>query len=128
MRKNYCLLLLGFIISANVFGQSTPLVQVNVPTPSPACNTGDCTDLTAVYTQLEQTTNYTAAPITYSPSFPFTGGTLLDASSDDVWSPVVNLPFNFSFYGITYNKVIVGSNGVISFDITNAGGFCPWSF
>jgi gliding motility-associated-like protein len=130
MRNNYLLLFILFT-SFNVLSQA-PLIQVNVPAPLPACLPGDCTDLFAVYPTLEQTTSYAVAPITYNPTFPFTiipgQGTLLDASADDVWSPVVNLPFPFTFYGITYNKVIVGSNGVISFDITNAGGFCPWAF
>ena len=46
------------------------------------------------------------------------------------------MPFNFCFYGQYYNKVLVGSNGVVTFDIAGevAGGtqtpdgFCNWSF
>ncbi|MBS7788128.1 hypothetical protein KIH23_12545, partial [Flavobacterium sp. CYK-55] len=128
MKKN--LLLTGLMTLTfwlNTFGQ-VPTIEVSLPTPSPACNSGDCTSLTAVYPNLNQTTTYTATQVTYAPNYPFTGGFVLNASADDVWSPVFNLPFNFVFYGNTYNKVIIGSNGVISFDIANAGGFCPWAY
>ncbi|MBS1533893.1 MAG: hypothetical protein JST78_02360, partial [Bacteroidetes bacterium] len=128
MKKNYLLTgLLTLTFWLNAFGQ-VPTIEVSLPTPSPACNTGDCTSLTAVFPNLHQTTTYTATQVTYAPNYPFTGGFVLNASADDVWSPVFNLPFNFVFYGNTYNKVIIGSNGVISFDITNAGGFCPWAY
>jgi hypothetical protein len=39
---------------------------------------------------------------------------------DDRWSNIINLPFNFCFFGTTNNRLVVGSNGAISFDLTNA--------
>ena len=63
MKKKYLLLLLGFITSTSVFSQ-TPLVEVTINTPSPTCNPGDCTDLYASFTHLEQTTDYAVTPIT----------------------------------------------------------------
>lgn len=47
--------------------------------------------------------------------------------SDDQWSPLINIGFPFSYYGTTYNQCVIGSNGLISFDLTEAGGFCSWS-
>ncbi len=47
--------------------------------------------------------------------------------SDDQWSGAINMGFNFSFYGNTYNQCLIGSNCIISFDMTKAGGYCSWS-
>lgn len=38
---------------------------------------------------------------------------------DDHFSDSFDLPFPFCFYGVTYNKVCVGSNGVITFDVAS---------
>ncbi len=70
------------------------------------------------------TTSYAGAAIPYNPD-PFTGGTPV-ALSDDNWSGVIPLPFCFCYYGATYNNILVGSNNVITFDLTGAGGYCPW--
>lgn len=48
--------------------------------------------------------------------------------TDDVWSGVVNIGFNFSFYGQAYNQCVIGSNGLISFNTAQASSYCPWSF
>ena len=47
--------------------------------------------------------------------------------SDDSWSPIVNIGFQFSFYGNAYTQCTIGSNGVISFNLSNANGYCPWA-
>ncbi|WP_449404257.1 GEVED domain-containing protein [Flavobacterium silvaticum] len=95
------------------------------------CTTSGCVDLEATYLQLGQTTSYTVESILYEPPYQF--GCLKNAVSvddDDVWSPVINLPFNFCFYGNTYNSCLISSNGVVSFDQVNntAGGSSAWSF
>ncbi|MBL0356235.1 MAG: hypothetical protein IPP72_04805 [Chitinophagaceae bacterium] len=55
-----------------------------------------------------------------SPAAP---GTALGASNDDIYSSVINLPFNFPFYGAGYNSVVISTNGYISFDETKASAF-----
>lgn len=47
--------------------------------------------------------------------------------SDDQWSGVINMGFNFSFYGNVYNQCVIGSNGIVSFDLTEANGYCSWA-
>ena len=47
--------------------------------------------------------------------------------SDDSWSGAVNVGFPFSFYGQNYTQCVIGSNGLISFNLANANGYCPWS-
>ncbi|MFC4817730.1 fibronectin type III domain-containing protein [Flavobacterium sp. GCM10023249] len=95
------------------------------------CSTTGCVDLEATYLQLGQTSSYTAQAIPYNPPYQF--GCLANSVSvntDDVWSPTINLPFNFCFYGTNYNQCLIGSNGVLTFDTANntAGGTSAWEF
>ncbi|MBK5286619.1 MAG: T9SS type A sorting domain-containing protein [Bacteroidia bacterium] len=46
--------------------------------------------------------------------------------ADDVFSSVINIGFPFCFFGNYYSQVVIGSNGVLSFNINLAGVFCPW--
>lgn len=88
----------------------------------------NCTTLTATVVPTGATTSYAVQSIPYTPPFPFTGGTSIIVNTDDVWSSSIALPFTFCFYGGNYNSIVVGSNGVISFDVSQAGGFNQWSF
>jgi gliding motility-associated-like protein len=47
--------------------------------------------------------------------------------TDDSWSGAVNIGFPFSFYGNTYTQCVIGSNGLVTFNLANAGGYCPWA-
>ena len=89
-----------------------------------------CTDLSATFLQTGETSSYEVAPIDYNPPFPSTGGTPISVNTDDVWSDPIPLPFDFCFYGGTYSEILIGSNGVITFDLINnePNGFCAWSF
>ncbi len=92
------------------------------------CNQS-CTTLTASAIQTSgETSTYSASSIPYSPPYAFNTGTPILVNVDDTWSGIINLPFTFCFYGASYNQIIAGSNGVISFDLTNAGGYCQWPF
>ena len=56
----------------------------------------------------------------------FTNPTTLQLQ-DDAFSNVINIGFGFTFYNATYTQLIIGTNGVISFNTANAGGYCSWS-
>ncbi|MGB0884529.1 MAG: PKD domain-containing protein, partial [Flavobacteriales bacterium] len=47
--------------------------------------------------------------------------------TDDVYSPLINIGFPFEFYGNTYTQCVASSNGYLSFNASNAGGYSPWS-
>lgn len=115
---------------ANYSYSQPNLAAVTINQPSLICNPGDCTMLQAIYPAIQQTTGYTVASIPFSPNFPFTGGTIIPATGDDYWSTTFISPFSFSFYGVNYNQILVGSNGVITFDNINQtpGGACAWSY
>lgn len=99
--------------------------------PAPiTCATGGCTTLEASYLKLGQTTTYTVASIPYAPPYQYNClRNPVSVSTDDVWSPAINMPFNFCFYGNTYSKCYIGSNGILTF--TNpalSSSVCEWDF
>jgi len=123
------LLLSAFVLtSAIAFSQpGCPGVNAGNDITLP-CNQ-PCTNITANPVQTSgQTTTYTVASIPYAPPYAYNAGTPILVNIDDRWSSVINLPFTFCFYGNTYNTIIAGSNGVISFNTADAGGYCDWSF
>jgi gliding motility-associated-like protein len=92
----------------------------------------DTTILGASCFQLQATTvagftptTYTVQQIPYSP-WPTNGPNQISITTDDIYSSVINLPFNFCYYGNNYTQCIIGSNGVLSFNAALAGGGCPW--
>ncbi len=114
-----------------IHAQNVPLVQVKIQDPQMVCNLGDCTVLNVAHQFIPKNTDsYSVESIGYNPIFPFSGGVTIPPNGDDYWSPVFDLPFGFCFYGNTYNSVLVGTNGVITFDLThnNPMNFCEYSF
>lgn len=81
-----------------------------------------CTSITATVPDIRQSNDYLVQSIPYQPFAYVAGGTELTALyADDIYSSTISLPFSVCFYGTTYKSLVVGSNGVLSFDITNAG-------
>ena len=54
-------------------------------------------------------------------------GTAIPAATDDVWGSIIRIPFAFCYYGHSYTSLVIGSNGIVTFDTTYAFGSCPWS-
>jgi len=101
------------------------------PAPVTCGAASTCVDLEATYLPIGETTNYTVQAIAYAPPYQFNClRNPVSVNVDDKWSPVINLPFDFCFYGNNYNQCLIGSNGVITFDTTNntPGGYSGWSF
>ncbi|MDA9120856.1 gliding motility-associated C-terminal domain-containing protein [Flavobacteriales bacterium] len=97
------------------------------PNQSVDCNI-NCTDLTASVFETGESTSYAVSSIPYAPPAPFTGGIAQLINTDDIFGGIVNLPFNFCFYGNVYSQVVIGANGLISFDITEANQICAFAF
>ncbi|MEZ0007493.1 gliding motility-associated-like protein [Flavobacterium sp. 28YEA47A] len=81
------------------------------------CPNDPCVDLSATYYQTLATNIYTVDRIDYRPPFPFSSGSAVQIDTDDKWSPLVTLPFKFCFFGNSYDKLLVGDNGAITFSI-----------
>ena len=85
---------------------------------------GASTNLTAVYHPLGQdTTSYDVTTQQGCPSPPLTGGVPTSLEIDDRWSDVIDLGFEFCFFGGTYSQILIGSNGVLSFELDNADSY-----
>lgn len=67
------------------------------------------------------------APLTLNATYTLGNqGTSLTLS-DDQYSGVINIGFPFTYFGTTYTQCLISSNNYITFDLTNAGGFSPWT-
>jgi hypothetical protein len=76
-------------------------------------------------------TGYTVSSIPYNPQFPFVippGPDVhnINLEKDDYFAEVAPLPFNFCFYENSYNQVLIGPNGNISFNIEYEDEHCTW--
>jgi hypothetical protein len=121
----YCLL--GCCLSPFLAAQpGCPAINAG-PDQNLDCN-NNCTTLTATPFPTGATTSYAVSSIPYSPPYPFNQGTQLFIGIDDIYSALLPLPFPFCFYGNTYNNIVVGTNGLISFNAAYANQFCPWAF
>ncbi len=116
----FCLFL---VANSALFAQGISCPAVTA-TPDTTLNCGGCVTLEATPVSGFQPTNYTVQQIPFSP-YPLTGTNIL-LNIDDTWSAVLPIGFDFCFYGNTYNSLVIGSNGVVSFDLTYAGGYCQW--
>ena len=88
-----------------------------------------CGDLNLRVPDLRSTSTYSMTTIPYNP-YPYTtpfGNELTTLYSDDVYSAKLALPFQFCFYDSVFSKLVVGSNGLITFDTLNANCFNGWN-
>jgi hypothetical protein len=58
-----------------------------------------CTNLTATPFHTGAPTTYSVSSIPHTPPIPYNqaGGTAVSVNTDDVWSPIATLPFNFCY-------------------------------
>lgn len=132
LNLKYCLYLLITLGSFSAQAQfpGCPAINAGVDQTLPCSQ--NCTNLTAVPFHTGLSTTYAVASIPHTPPIAYNqaGGTPIAVGIDDVWSPLINLPFNFCYYGINYNTIAVGANGTIRFaPAAGIGGTGnPWSF
>ncbi len=119
---------------------SSPITFICPPPPNP-CSiiyagedaTVDCadtsTDLAANFHLFGQDTNtYVINGLDTCPLPTTIGGTPTSLDIDDTWSEALDIGFQFCFFGNIYSQILVGSNGVLSFELENAGGYNDWGF
>jgi len=88
-----------------------------------------CGNVNLSVPDLKGTSIYTVKTIPYNP-YPYTtlfGNELNALYSDDVYSSKITLPFQFCFYDSVFSKLVVGSNGLLTFDTLNANCFNGWN-
>lgn len=67
---------------------------------------------------------YTVESIPYQV---YEGNLPIQYTTDDVYTDVMDLPFNFTFYGNTYNQFLVSTNGYIDFRTDLANEWSPYA-
>lgn len=82
----------------------------------------DETTLNAQYLNTGSTDTYFVEAIDYDPIIPFGGTNWTSITQDDSWSQIINLGFDFGFFGDYYDKALINSNGAITFSIAGPGG------
>ena len=58
---------------------------------------------------------------------PFANGSSIGNLTDDSFSGVVDIGFNFCFYSNFYNELLISTNNYVTFDLTEANGYSPWN-
>ncbi|MCX7546353.1 gliding motility-associated C-terminal domain-containing protein [Xanthomarina sp. F1114] len=123
---------------SNCITTSNPMAFLCPPPPNPCsivfagddtsvdCNTPEVTLESNFHLYGQDTTNYEINSIDTCPTPPVDGATPTSVDIDDRWSEVLDLGFEFCFYGGVYDKVIIGSNGVVSFETQHAGTYNEW--
>ena len=117
------LFLMGFSTSLISQGVSCPAVVAS-PDTVILCSS-PCFNVSASPVSGFQTTTYNTQQIAYNP-FPYNAGTAILQGVDDTWSSVIPIGFTFCFFGQNYTQLLIGSNGIITFDLTPAGGYCQF--
>lgn len=83
---------------------------------------------TVEYPEINKPLDYTVSSINYTPYGNFSEGKEIIIDKDDKWSDEIKLPFDFCFYGNTFKSIVVGDNGVISFNAAEyASTECPYT-
>jgi gliding motility-associated-like protein len=88
----------------------------------------NCTTLSLKVPHLKQSSDYLPQSIAYQP-LPYTTatGTALNVLYvDDRFSAVINLPFYVCFYDSLFNRCVIGSNSIVTFDQANANCSNAW--
>jgi len=68
---------------------------------------------------------YTVSSIPYTP-YSFSTGTSIATPIDDIYTSAYPIGFTFNFFGINYDSLIIGTNGIVSFDLSQSNTYCPW--
>ncbi|MBP5527308.1 MAG: gliding motility-associated C-terminal domain-containing protein [Bacteroidales bacterium] len=73
---------------------------------------------------------YTVDRIPYNPPDPtFAEGTKMPVATDDDFAEAATpIPFDFYFFGFKKTAFVLGANGLITFNASSAGKYCPWKF
>ncbi len=117
----------GFFIflSGSLKAQNCIPTGINGAVFNLLCNQ-TCTDLNFQIPHLKSTDDYTLVNVPYTP-YPYntpTGSEDITLYNDDQYSNVINLPFTACFYGMLFPSVVVGSNGIMTFDPANGAAGC----
>jgi gliding motility-associated-like protein len=124
MKKLLLLSLLSFFVSINTTLKAQSCFTIFAGNDTTISCLQPCLDLKARIPDIRSSEDYQVTSIPYTP-YPYVTAAPLYvlpcvADQDDKYGAVATLPFNFCFYGSNYNKYVLGTNGLITFDLSNA--------
>lgn len=118
----FFLYLLCLIGQNNLFAQSCVPTGLNGTIINLPCGT-NCSQIKYSVSHLKSTNEYSVVNIPYTP-LPFVTPTGNEPGTnvydDDFFSSIIPMPFSFCFYDSSFNQFVIGSNGLITFDISNS--------
>jgi len=123
MKNNYLFLLFLGLVLFVFDGKAQVNLGVTAGGTSEICQAGTAVTLNCTYVNAYNTNGYTVSSIPPNSSFSTNPPFSTSLITDDTWSQVIDLkgagatPFNFCFFGNTYSKCLLNTNGVISFSI-----------
>ncbi|WP_090022419.1 hypothetical protein [Chryseobacterium oleae] len=80
-----------------------------------------CISLHVEYPVLKQTTGYEVSQTAYNPPVAMNQGTSVNADYDDLFALKLDLPFKFCFFNQHFEALVIGSNGMITFNVDQLG-------
>ncbi|SEH49098.1 T9SS type B sorting domain-containing protein [Chryseobacterium culicis] len=119
--------LLGFLFAAMVLSQSPVKIKdaFNNESFNVSCtnnlNDDGCLLLNVDYPELKKTDNYQVSAISYNPPVTMNQGTPINAYYDDLFAVKLDIPFKFCFFNQYFDGLVVGSNGMITFNLDQLG-------
>ena len=128
LTKFLTLLFLTAFSVTHICAQSCVPTSINGTVVNIACPQ-TCANLSFQIPHVKNSSDYLVRSIPYNP-YPYVTPAGVEQTTlydDDVFSSVIPLPFSFCFYGDLYNKCVIGSNGLVTFDILNAGLENSWA-
>ncbi|MFD2920730.1 gliding motility-associated C-terminal domain-containing protein [Terrimonas rubra] len=118
--RRLVVILAFIIVCINSYAQNCFNTGLNNSTFNLACGV-TCYNRPIQVPDIRSTDNYVVSQVAYLP-FPTHAGTVVTTSNrDDVYSDIIDLPFRFCFFDSVYEKIVVGSNGIVTFDERRAG-------
>lgn len=127
LNKVFALAAFFLLFVPDLSGQNCIPTNINGTVINRSC-TQLCAPVSLQIPHIKSSSDYTLVNTPYAP-YPYVTATgAQDAAlyADDEYSYLVNLPFSFCFYGANYNSAVVGSNGLITFDASNASCSNAW--
>ena len=116
----------SFSITFMLLGILNLSAQVDAGQDVTICNI-QTVDLSADYTPNSVGTNdYTIESIPLNMD-PTATGTGIATLTDDSYSGIIDVGFDFCFYGNVYNQLLISTNNYVTFDLTEANGYSPWN-
>ena len=110
---------LTFLLTIIFFCANHANAQIDAGADVIICNIENV-DLSADYTPNSiGTSDYTIENIPIDMD-PFNSGTNLNGLGDDIYSGIIDIGFDFCFYGNIFNQLLISTNNYVTFDLTNA--------